>query len=59
MTVRLKSEILTIEAENISEENIYVQEVTFNGKRLEEPFIEHEELVEGGKLRFVMGPEPV
>ena len=45
---------LTIVAENLSEANAYVQSVTLNGKPLHRSFLWHEELLQGGELRFVM-----
>lgn len=45
-------------AENMSDKNRYIAEVTLNGKPLTRSFIRHEEIVGGGELRFVMGPEP-
>ncbi|ELR72152.1 Alpha-1,2-mannosidase [Fulvivirga imtechensis AK7] len=48
----------TVEAENVSEENIYVQSATLNDQPLSRSYITHEELMKGGNLRFVMGPEP-
>lgn len=49
---------LTIEAAGASAENIYVQSATINGEPLEKPWVTHTDLVEGGTLRFEMGPEP-
>lgn len=48
----------TIEAEGNSEENIYIQSATLNGKPLERNYITYGEIVNGGTLHFVMGPEP-
>ncbi|MFD1094917.1 GH92 family glycosyl hydrolase [Salegentibacter chungangensis] len=45
-------------AENVSEENIYIQSATLNGKKFDRTSISHQEILEGGKLKFVMGPEP-
>jgi len=49
----------TVSAENLSDENIYVQEVKLNGEALGRTWITHQEIVKGGKLEFLMGPEPV
>ena len=49
---------LRITAENQSEENVYVQSVTLNGKVLEEPFLSHSEIANGGELIFEMGNTP-
>ncbi|MEG9434904.1 GH92 family glycosyl hydrolase [Edaphobacter sp. HDX4] len=47
-----------IVAEKMSAENRYVESVSLNGKPLERSYLLHEEIVHGGELRFVMGPEP-
>ena len=39
-------------------ENKYVQDVSWNGQVLEKMEISHEQLMQGGILTFVMGPEP-
>jgi predicted alpha-1,2-mannosidase len=49
---------LTVTALNYSPENRYVAGVSFNGKSLKHPFIDHLELVEGGKLVFIMASKP-
>ena len=48
----------TVVAEHNGPENIYIQSATLNGKALLRPWIRHEEIIGGGKLRFVMGPKP-
>ncbi|HEY5915411.1 MAG TPA: GH92 family glycosyl hydrolase [Verrucomicrobiae bacterium] len=48
----------TVVAEHNGPENIYVQSATLNGKQLLRPWIKHEEIIGGGTLRFVMGPQP-
>jgi predicted alpha-1,2-mannosidase len=45
-------------AEHNSEQNVYIQEASLNGKVLEGPWFTHEELIKGGELRLVMGPMP-
>ncbi len=45
----------TIEAQNQSEQNVYVQKMLLNGKPLDRWYITHEEITAGGKLLFVMG----
>ena len=47
----------TVIADNNSEKNIYIQSVTLNGKPLSRPWITRDELISGGTLRFVMGPQ--
>jgi predicted alpha-1,2-mannosidase len=48
----------TIQAEALSEQNIYVQSVTLNGKTWNSPMLPHKELKNGGTLLFKMGPQP-
>jgi predicted alpha-1,2-mannosidase len=45
-------------AENISDKNIYVQSVKLNGKNWDSPFLPYNELKDGGKIIFTMGPQP-
>lgn len=49
--------ILKIIAENQSPENVYVKEVWFNGQRIDDLKLHHQQLVAGGTLRFVMAGE--
>ncbi|WP_047490355.1 GH92 family glycosyl hydrolase [Terriglobus sp. TAA 43] len=44
----------TITAENLSDTNAFVQNVTLNGKPLDRSFLTHDELMNGGELHFVM-----
>lgn len=48
----------TVTAANLSDENIYVQSVTLDGKNLDRAWLTHDEILRGGTLAFVMGPEP-
>jgi len=48
----------TVEANNVSRENKYIQSATLNGKKLDSPCFTHEELMQGGKLVLIMGPRP-
>jgi len=45
-------------AENLTNDNIYIQSVTLNGKTWNKPFIPHDEISKGGKIVFKMGPQP-
>ncbi|HEY8968312.1 MAG TPA: GH92 family glycosyl hydrolase, partial [Puia sp.] len=47
-----------IEAKNNSNENKYIQSATLNGKALDKPWIEHDDIKNGGSLIFEMGPKP-
>src|ERR1039457_3931094 len=48
----------TMTAENISDQNIYVQSVRLNGRNWESPFLPYSELKNGGNIAFTMGPQP-
>jgi predicted alpha-1,2-mannosidase len=50
--------LLSIEAVNNSDKNVYIQSITFNGKPHEKTWLTHDGLSAGGTLRFVMGPTP-
>ena len=45
---------LEIEAVNQSADNVYVESVTLNGVELEGTYVTHAQLMEGGRLTFVM-----
>ena len=47
-----------IQANNQSEENVYVQSVSLNGSPIDRPYIKHEEIMQGGKLVYEMGASP-
>lgn len=47
-----------VEADNLSEQNIYVQSVKLNGNNWESPLLPYRELKRGGTLVFTMGPRP-
>jgi len=44
-----------LEAKNTSDENKYIQSATLNGKPLDEPVLNHSDLMNGAKLVLVMG----
>lgn len=48
----------TVETKNLSDENVYIQSATLNGKDWNKPYITDEALEGGGTLEFVMGPKP-
>jgi len=48
----------TMTADNISDQNIYVQSVKLNGRNWTSPFLPFTELKNGGTIQFVMGPKP-
>ena len=45
----------TIEAKNLSKENLYVKSISLNGKPYDKDYIEHQDIVNGGTLVFEMG----
>ncbi|MBS1794786.1 MAG: GH92 family glycosyl hydrolase [Acidobacteria bacterium] len=56
-TARLTLEngrVLTIEARNQSERNVYVKQVLLNGREIRRTSLTHAELTAGGRLTFVM-----
>jgi len=58
-TIKISENIkFTIEAENVSEESIYIQSATLNGKDFNRTSISHNEISQGGTLKFVMGNKP-
>ncbi len=48
----------TMTAENLSEQNVYIQKVTLNGNEWINPYFSYDELKNGGELVFLMGPKP-
>lgn len=48
----------TIEAKDVSDENLYIQSATLNGNVFNKTVITHKELIQGGILKFVMGKKP-
>ena len=49
---------LTIEAQNQSDKNVYVQKILVNGKEIKRYYITHAEIVSGGRITFVMAGKP-
>jgi putative alpha-1,2-mannosidase len=45
-------------AENLSDQNIYVQSVRLNGRNWDSPFLPYKELKNGGTIVFTMGAQP-
>jgi len=48
----------SVVARNCSKRNKYIQSARLNGRPLNKPFISHNDIVQGGKLHFVMGERP-
>jgi predicted alpha-1,2-mannosidase len=58
-TVHLSNgKTFVMNANNLSDKNIYVQSVALNGNKIDNPFLSHSALGAGGILTFEMGPEP-
>ena len=49
--------VFTVEAEGLSKENLYVDQIFLNGERYKKNFITHDDIVKGGKLVFKMRPK--
>ncbi len=47
-----------IEAENNSNKNIYIQEVYLNGEPYTKSYINYNDIIKGGTLKFIMGDTP-
>ena len=48
----------SVVARNCSRKNKYIQSATLNGEELNRPFINHSDIINGGKLMLVMGDKP-
>ena len=47
-----------VRAENVSDENIYIQSVTVNGQPYNKSYVTHEMIMQGDTIHFVMGNKP-
>ena len=48
----------TVKTHNNSPENVCIQNVRLNGKKIDRLWITHDEIVNGGTLEFDLGPTP-
>jgi predicted alpha-1,2-mannosidase len=48
----------TIEAKNNSSQNRYIQSAKLNGKSTQKTYLEHDQILNGGTLKFKMGSQP-
>ncbi|MDO9634501.1 MAG: GH92 family glycosyl hydrolase [Paludibacter sp.] len=48
----------TVITQNNSPENIYIQSAKLNGKKFNNSFITHQEIMDGGELEFIMSNKP-
>ncbi len=53
-----KGKTFTIEAQNNSSENRYIQSASLNGSPMNRTWLLHEEITNGGRLIVKMGPQP-
>ena len=59
MSVKVRNgKTFTVEAENNTKENIYIQKVFLNGKPYKKTYITYEDIMNGSTLKFVMGKRP-
>ena len=49
--------VLTIESVNMSDEHSFLKDVQLNGKALDRSYLMHDELMQGGELRFIFSSE--
>jgi predicted alpha-1,2-mannosidase len=56
--VKTAGGVVTIDAPDVSDANVYVQAVTWNGAPVQKPLLHHADLRGGGALVFTMGPKP-
>jgi len=53
-----ENKTFVIEAVNNSDRNIYIQAVQLNGKEYTKSYIDYQDIMKGGSLKFVMGKKP-
>ncbi|NOY41661.1 MAG: glycoside hydrolase family 92 protein [Planctomycetes bacterium] len=56
--VKIGSQRLEIVADNYAPDRVYVERVELNGKPLDRWWFTHDEISQGGTLRFIMSDEP-
>ena len=39
-------------------DNIYIKNVYFNGKEIKATFIDYDQLIQGGEIKFILSREP-
>jgi putative alpha-1,2-mannosidase len=47
-----------ITAQQNNADSPYIQQASFNGKPLQQSWLAHQNILAGGELKFLMGPEP-
>lgn len=59
MTLHLADgKLFVIEAQNVSDQNLYVTKATLNGQPLDRAWVTHEEIAQGGHLTLTMSSHP-
>ena len=53
--VKVPGGVLKIKSEGLSDTNRYIQDVIFNGKKVDKGYIEYSDIMAGGELVFKMG----
>ena len=53
-----KGKAFTIKAGNNAPDNVYIQSAALNGKPLDRCWITYDEIISGGELALVLGPQP-
>ena len=53
--LKVKNGTFTIEKENSGKDNNYIQSIILNGKEYNKPWIEYNDIIKGGSLKFIMG----
>ncbi len=56
--LKIGANTFSIEAHNLSKENIYIQSIKLNGEKYNKLYITHQDIIKGGKLEFEMGAQP-
>jgi hypothetical protein len=59
VTINLENgKSFVIKALNVSDMNFYIQAASLNGKPFTRCYISHADILKGGELTFIMGPQP-
>jgi len=52
------NKVFIIEAENVSDKNIYIQSASLDGKEFNQTSISHKNILKGGELKLILGSNP-
>jgi putative alpha-1,2-mannosidase len=50
--------VFSIKTKGFSPENVYISSAFLNGEPLEQPWIEHEDIMQGGTLEITLSSKP-